>query len=178
MLAVRKIAVALGAAATIVLSLSAAAPAMASAAHPASASLPAYTSNCSAGQACSLLAQWEIERFAYGTLPEQPLIADANSDPYTWVQEDGDWGVLENSAGNCLNEDGGEIVTSGCVYLDHNELFWVFRPGSYPNGSYAIKNYAEGTGPNLYIPNSFVSGSNYITFTSANNAGTEITLRD
>jgi len=153
-------------------------PGVLTSAKPAAAVLPDYTNNCNIQATfCNILAQYApTQHWAYGTAANQGIISNSHSSQWTLNITDSPWGALVNKDGNCLNWAASidQLVTSSCQFNNHNELFWIFHPSSYPNGSYAIKNYSVGTGPNFWIDN---VDNVYVQFVGANNAGTELTLR-
>jgi len=91
---------------------------------------------------------------------------------FTWEGEDGSWGFLINAAGQCMqwsNSLDQLQANSACQAGNGAQYFWPYAGA--PDGSEVIKQYDEGTGPNMEIPD--LSGS-YIQFVNGNNGGTAL----
>lgn len=120
---------------------------------------------------CSIESEDSLYVLAPGNGNDGAYAHDTGS-AFTWEQEDGNWGFLVNADGECeqwSNSVDQLLASATCTKGDGAQYFWPYAGA--PDGSEVIKNYDEGTGPNMEIPD---ASGDYIQFVNGNNGGTAL----
>jgi hypothetical protein len=149
--------------------------ALALSASPASASPAAVHPLTKHANTCNITETYctiESEDSLFAYYNGGGAIANPAGTRFTWEGEDGSWGFLINAAGQCMqwsNSLDQLQANSACQAGNGAQYFWPYAGA--PDGSEVIKQYDEGTGPNMEIPD--LSGS-YIQWVNGNNGGTAL----